>query len=211
MKITKMTPSKRVADRYYLDLEDGSQLRVNVALIADYSLYTGRDLTEAELASLQKAASSAGARARALRMLGARSMSRRELVTRLQQKGETWEDAEAAADWMERIGALDDETYAAMVVRHYGAKGYGVARIRGELQRRGIPRELWEEALEQKPPAEDALERLLAAKLAGKRLDDPREVKRATDSLLRRGFSWEEVRSALEKYKTNIEDIEEWQ
>ena len=70
MKITKMTQSKKVQDRYYLDLEDGSSIKVNVALIADYSLYTGRELSDEELQSLKEAALSNEIKARALRMTG---------------------------------------------------------------------------------------------------------------------------------------------
>ena len=59
------------------------------------------------------------------------------------QKGAEADDAGAAAEYLENIGALDDAAYAAMLVRHYSAQGCGSARIRDELYRRGVPRELW--------------------------------------------------------------------
>ena len=37
------------------------------------------------------------------------------------------------------MGFLNDGRYAALVVRHYAGKGYGPARVRQELQRRGVP------------------------------------------------------------------------
>ena len=47
--------------------------------------------------------------------------------------------------------------YAGVIVRHYGAMGYGPGRVKQELHRRGVPRELWDEALAQLPPAADAV------------------------------------------------------
>ena len=46
------------------------------------------------------------------------------------------------------MGFLNDALYAEQVVRHYSAKGYGLRKLRDELYRRGVPRELWDEALE---------------------------------------------------------------
>ena len=128
----------------------------------------------------------------------------KELIGKLVQKGETPEDAQAVVDRFVELGVVDDEKYGAMVVRHYAAKGYGAARIRTELNRRGVPRELWEQALEQMPQQEEAIDRFLQSRLKGEA--GQKEVKRVTDALLRRGFSWEEIRSALNRYLRSLED-----
>ena len=141
---------------------------------------------------------------RALRMLDKRDYARKELIGKLVQKGETPEDAQAVVDRFVELGVVDDEKYGAMVVRHYAAKGYGAARIRTELSRRGVPRELWEQALEQMPQQEEAIDRFLQSRLKGEA--GQKEVKRVTDALLRRGFSWEEIRSALNRYLRSLED-----
>lgn len=65
-------------------------------------------------------------------------MSVKELTDRLKEKGESPENAEDAAAWLQEMHLLDDAQYAAMCVRHYAAKGYGAGRIRNELYRRGI-------------------------------------------------------------------------
>ena len=97
MKITGITQSKKSADRYYVSLENGMELRVNVALIADYSLYTGRDLTDSEFEALEKSAGQFAAKSRALKMINARALSKAELQEKLLQKGETEENAAMAA------------------------------------------------------------------------------------------------------------------
>ena len=105
------------------------------------------------------------------------------------------EDASDAAGWLEDIGAIDDAGYAAVLVRHYGELGYGPGRVLEELRRRGIDRELWEDALAELPEPEEAIAAFLQRKAGD--LSDRREVKRLTDALLRRGFSWGDICNAL--------------
>ena len=136
--VTRIFESRHVPGRWYAETDGGEALRVNVALIADFSLYTGRELSGEEYARLTAAASRMNARTRALKLLGFRAMSRRELVDKLTQKGESPEDAQEAADYLEELGYLDDAQYAASLVRHYAGKGYGPGRVRQELFRRGV-------------------------------------------------------------------------
>ena len=134
-------------------------------------------------------------RAAAAELLGRRAMSRAALEKKLKEKGATEAEARYAAEWMEAIGAIDDADYAAMLARHYGQRGYGPAWIRQKLYEKGVPRELWEDALDTLPPVEEAADRFLMDKLRG-RTPDEKERKRLTDALLRRGFSWGDVKAA---------------
>ena len=71
------------------------------------------------------------AKARALRLLEKRDYSEAELAAKLVEKGDDPDSARAAAARMADLGFVNDENYAAMVVRHYAAKGYGRARDTG--------------------------------------------------------------------------------
>jgi len=143
-------------------------------------------------------------KARAIRMLDKRDYARQELINKLTEKGETEEDATEVADRFVELGIIDDARYSAIVVRHYAAKGYGMSRIKNELYRRGISKDLWDSALEEMPEQDDTIDRFLASKLKGS--VDTKDIKRASDALLRRGFSWEEIKSALMRYKSDFED-----
>jgi regulatory protein len=206
VNITKLTQSEKDPQKYVAEFEDGQRLTVTVALIADFSLYTGRELDGEEYGALISSAASAASKARALRILGARNMSRRELSDRLARKGDSEERAEETADWLEKIGALNDEEYAVLIVRHYAHRGYGESRVRDELYRRGIPRELWEDALANLPDMEDTVYRAFSARMSGKK-PDRTELKKATDALYRRGFSWDDIKTAIEKYNAEIKDF----
>lgn len=135
---------------------------------------------------------------RALRILERRDVSRKELITKLTAKGVSPEEAAEAADWLERLGVINDERYAGMVVRHYAAKGYGRARIQNELYRHGIEKDLWDEALAQYQESEELLDRLLRSKLKNSS-PSRAELKKATDALQRRGFSWAEINAAKDR------------
>ena len=138
------------------------------------------------------------ARQQALKILERRDVSRKMLLDKLTEKGISCGDAEEVADWLCGLGVVNDERYAGLVVRHYAAKGYGKSRIQNELYRHGIGKELWEEALEQYPEQEETIDRLLRARL--KHPDPDRaEIKKATDALLRRGFSWSEINAAKDR------------
>lgn len=145
------------------------------------------------------------AKKRALRLLEMRDYSRKELILKLTQKGEPLEDAEAVADRMVELGVIDDERYSRMLVRHYAGKGYGACRIKQELYRHGIHTDLWEEAMEEMPSQEEQLDKLFRSKL---RSSDPdrAEIKKATDALLRRGFSWSEISACKQRVLGSRED-----
>ena len=77
------------------------------------------------------------------------------------------------------------------------AKGYGLSRAKQALFEKRIPKEFWEDALADYP---DQTERIV--EFLRLRLDedaDERDVRRATDALLRRGHSYQEIRRAMEQ------------
>ena len=149
------------------------------------------------------------AKKRALRLLERRDYSRKELILKLTEKGEPLEDAEAVADRMTELGVISDERYSRMLVRHYAAKGYGTCRIKQELYRHGIHTDLWEEAMEELPPPpsqDEIIDKLLRSKLRSSE-PDQKEIKKATDALLRRGFSWSEISASKQRV---LNDCEDW-
>ena len=147
----------------------------------------------------------AEARKRALRLLEKRDYSRKMLIDKLTEKGVSDADAAETADWLCETGVVNDARYAELVARHYAMKGCGARRIREELYRRGVARELWEEALSQVPETDETVFRLLSGKLRGGD-GSPEELRKAQNYLLRRGYSWEEIRAAVERYQAQNEE-----
>lgn len=193
-------------ERYVLIMDDGSALKTTLSVVADYSLYAGRELTETEVREITGASRLERAKLRAMNIVSARPMSCRGLYDRMVEKGESESDAAACVEYLLGLHFLDDADYAAMTVRHYAAKGYGARRIRDELYRRKVPKELWDEAMEQLPGQDGEIDRQLEKRLRGVSPDDRAAIKRASDALIRRGFDWDEVRRAVQRWADGFEE-----
>ena len=141
---------------------------------------------------------------RALRILERRDVSRKMMLDRLTEKGASEEAAGEVTDWLCDIGAINDERYAGLVVRHYARKGYGESRLCEELRRRGIDRELWDTALAEAPEPDDTVYALLTRKLRGD--DSPENIRRAVGYLQRRGFNWSDIEPALSRWKSREDE-----
>lgn len=206
MKITSLLPSQKVQGRWLLTFEDGTKLKLTDKEMVDFSLYQGLDVPDAALDQLKDAAGESAARRRAANILSARPLSRKELEKRLMEKGETPAHAAAACDELERLGYLNDEQYAKTLAQYYVNRGYGPRKIRDELYRRGVPRELWDGALEELEENDDAVDRFVRSKLGRVENPDRKDIKRVSDALTRRGYSWGDISAALRRYTDHLED-----
>ena len=190
--------------RVTVTLCGGEEIKTTLNVVTDLRLYSGRELDGEELKELYRASRSALARNRAMELLSRRPMSEKELVDKLIRKGEDEEAARDCACWLREEGFLNDESYAAAVARHYAAKGYGPGRVRAELSRRGVDRELWKDAIEAMPENRDRLDRFIAARLTDP--EDREQIRKVSAALYRRGYSWEEIRSALGRFHAETEE-----
>ena len=205
MRIERIEASRHKKGRILVFLEDGACLKITEQELLDFGLRSGDDLGQEALGQLKEAAGVSNTRAAAADLIGKRAMSRRDLERKLQEKGASEAEARYAAEWLEAIGALNDAEYAAALVRHYSGMGYGPARVREKLYEKGVPRELWEDALEELPEESGQVEAFLRRKLRG-RIPDEKEKRRLTNALLRRGFPWGEVRDAWRRMGEGVQE-----
>ena len=205
MRITRIENSKHVQERVLVYLEEGDPLRITGHELLQFGLYPGMDLSPQLVVQLQAAGQRSESRVKAAQLASGRMLSRKELTDKLSRKGIDPDTAEETADWLESLGAVDDAAYAGVIARHYAASGYGPGRVRQELQKRGISRELWDDALSQLPDSANAIDRFLQKKLSG-RTPDRAMLKKLSDALLRRGFSWSDIRPALNRLGEEIDE-----
>lgn len=199
MKIEKLLPPAQPGKAWTVALEGGDTLRVSEGAVLEFELYDGRELAEEELAELKAAAFASALRTKAVNMLSARQMSAGQLNEKLMAKGATDRQAAEIVAWAIDIGLLNDEEYAKALARHYQAKGYGAYKIKDELYRRRVPRQYWEGALAALEDPEELIDAFLAKKV--KDPADRKEIKKASDALVRRGFSWSQVAAGIERLR----------
>ena len=149
------------------------------------------------------------ARVAAGHLLSRRSWTARDLQTRLRRRGAPPDVAAAVVTDLAARGYVDDAAFARQWVAARAGRGYGAARLRAELQVRGVAPELIDHALAflagdaQLERARMAARRRLAA-LA--RVEPARAATRLRDHLLRRGFSGSTVARVVREVLAGRED-----
>jgi len=202
MRIDSVSQSPDRAGRYLVKLSDGSSMKLYRQTVEDFRLYPGMELET--LDALRESAGSYSAKMRAVRIVSAAAVSKRDLESRLVRKGENEEQAKEAVQWLSELNLVDDRSTARQVVESCIRKGYGLARAKQALYEKQIPKEFWEEALESYPDQTDAIVRLLQQRLRDP--EDPKQVKRAIDAAIRRGHSYGDVKRALGMIGTEFEE-----
>lgn len=195
------------AGRYRVVFEDGSVMRLYRQTVEDFCLYTGKELDDREMDELSNGAGEMSAKMRAVRIVSASSVSKKDLEQRLIHKGERPDQAKAAVEWMSDLSLLDDKKTAEQVVSRCISKGYGLSRAKQALYEKRIPKDLWDEVLADYPDQNDKIKEFLESRLG----EDPSEkdVKRAIDALLRRGHSYGRIRRALDQLTMDFEEFPE--
>ena len=205
LELLKTTPDR--AGRYWASFEDGSRMGLYRQTVEDFGLYSGKELQAQELEDLKAAAGAMSAKMRAVRIVSASNVSQRMLEEKLVRKGENPDQAKAAVAWMAELNLVDDRQTADQVVRSCIAKGYGPARARQALYEKRVPKEFWEEALEDYPDQSEKIEAFLRDRLGPDA--DEKQRRRAIDALLRRGHSYGDIRRVLESLCFDTEDLQE--
>lgn len=203
MRIESVAAQPDRAGRHTVKFDDGTVLRLYRQTVEDFALYTGKEMDEAALSQLREAAGRMSAKMRAVRIVSASNVSKADLERRLVQKGESKENAKQAVEWMTDLDLLDDEKTAQQVIQRCIAKGYGISRAKQALYEKRIPKEYWEAVLADYPDQSEKILAFLHSRLRG--AWDEKELRRVTDSLLRRGHSYQQIRRALQEFSRDAD------
>nr|WP_067288388.1 regulatory protein RecX [Marinobacterium profundum] len=135
----------------------------------------------------------------AVRLLARREHSRMELEQKIGPRVEP-ELLAQALDALEADGYLSDARFAAVYLRSKAALGFGPMRIRGDMGRKGIGAELWQQSLEEQ--GIDWFEQ--ARDLAQRRFgtvtqEDRKHYAKCMRYLLGRGYNLDQARYALQQ------------
>lgn len=135
----------------------------------------------------------------ALSLLGAREHSRKELAQKLSRKGFSDEQIDATVKRLLEHNYLSDQRYAEAFARSKVAKPLGKQRILNELRTKGISDEMAKQALGTLDADWFELALSLKRRKFGHHMaKDVKERSRQTRYLAYRGFSYDEIRYAVE-------------
>ena len=205
MRLDSLKTAPDRAGRYWAVFEDGTKMGLYRQTVEDFGLYSGKELSREEMERLKTEAGRMSAKMRAVRIVSAASVSRQDLEDRLVRRGEDPVQAREAVQWMEDLRLVNDRATAEQVVQSCVSKGYGLARARQALYEKRIPREYWEEVLEDYPDQTERIEAFLRSRLDPD--SDEKQIRRAVDALIRRGHSYSAVKRVLASLSLDTEDF----
>jgi len=201
-QITGLEPQKR-RGRLNVFVDGQFVIGVGETVAADLGLRVGREITPDKLREVAGAEEVHKATEAALVLLEVRARARREVETRLAQKGYEEGVIAQVLEKLTRLELLDDAQFAAQWVeaktRAGGSRPVGRRRLSSELFGKGVAKEQIAEAVE-KVTNDDEL--VLARAAAGKKVRAvptdrdalQAERRKLMGFLQRRGFGWETVK-----------------
>ena len=204
----KLSYKKGKQDKIHISVDGEYSFTVDETYFLSMGIWNGKEVDEEELEEIKQTVSIRRAYNYAVNLLSRRDHSERELMTKLSQKGYSG-GAEEAIRKLRDSGYVSDERFARLYVRELQTfKKYGKRRIEQELYRKGVDREIISQVLEETDFDESELVSLIERKY-GRYLSDEKGVAKTINGLLRMGYSYGEIRSALKEINENLDTDEE--
>ncbi len=205
MKITDISARRKGITAI---IADGQEYLLNSETVAAAALKKGDEVDEATIKKLVERSDCDRARSRALWYLSRAGHSRKALLDKL-CKAYPQKAAESAVARMEELGLIDDLSYAKRLAKYWSESNVSEREILRKLFVKGVPRDIANEAvdaLESDPTAQIAA--LLSTKYKN-RLANEDGISKVYAALLRKGFSYSDVKAALREYSEKIDYSEE--
>lgn len=199
MLLTDARSRRKRLTQLYLDGEEA--VKVDTEVFERSGLCIGATLTDEALRELLEASERRRAKEKALYLLEHSSHSKKELERKIARTTVSREAAKEAADRMEELGLVNDETYGENLARAlFERKGFGTRRVRQELMAKGLDRELIARLLEEyadEDRTQENIRAVLEKKYRGYR-EDESVKRRAVAGLQRLGYSFDEIRRVMQ-------------
>ncbi len=140
------------------------------------------------------------ARETALRRLDRRECSAADMQKYLTRKGFQPELAEQAVHELIGRRYIDDERFSRMMIRHHSSAGKGPRYIQQKLREKGIKLEVnhIQETLQEVSNVSEAdqIKKWISRRYSSS-IGDPTEMRKAIQSLMRKGFSYSSIRQVM--------------
>lgn len=202
--ITAITPTTPQATRFSISVDGEAVAVVSIDTVERLSLAVGAQYDDLRLA-VEHDAAKLRTYDRAVSLLAASPRSARDLKRRLVLKGESPELAELAIQKLTELGLLNDAEYARALTRNkMSGSGHSKRRMQQELFRRGVSREVADDAItdvmsDDGIDTSAIIERIARRKANSlAKLDPAARKRRLYDFLARRGYDHDDIRRAID-------------
>ncbi|MEG1614917.1 MAG: regulatory protein RecX [Oscillospiraceae bacterium] len=195
-----ITAKKGKGNKIHISVDDEYRATVDADFWFSGTVRSGDEITEDELTALLDAVGFRRAYSRALDIISRRDHTKKELVQKLSQKVDK-EIAIQVADKIEELGLINEENYAQMLAHDLQIrKGMSPFRIRQELLRRGVSREISQNITDELDTDDkQCIINLLNSKFASRNLADEKDLRRTINSLIRLGYQYSDIKNAIDE------------
>ena len=196
-RITDIRRQKRNESCFSVYIEGKYSFTLTDLELSSSGLRIGQELGFDEVAEWQKQGGEGKAFALAVRYVGLRPRSRREVADYLRRKGFLPEEAAAAQGRLEEAGLLSDRNFAQLwVANRLALRPRSRRRLVQELAAKGVAREDLDVALSEMDETSE-LNSLVALVEKKRRLPQYQETERLKAYLARQGYSYDLVKAAF--------------
>jgi regulatory protein len=200
-------------NRCTIEFEDGSKLSLHLDIAVRHSLGKGKSISFAELQEITEEERTLEAKNIALNFATKKLRTTKEVIQKLKAKNFEDKEIHSAITFLKEFGYLDDREYIRNYIKYaLEPKKHSLLKVRNDLQRKGIDREIIDEEL--RCFATDDAENDNALQIARKKLKQLQQQKkdrilsRIAQYLATKGFSWETINRVCESLKIEIEAAE---
>ena len=199
-QITAIEKQEKNADRVSVFVDGRFALGLFADVAALTGLRVGQEMTAERLTEITRKETERKGVADALRLLGVRARSEKEISDRLKRKEYEDDIIVIVLERLRSYGYLDDADFAARWVASRG-KSRGRRALSHELRQKGVDAETAAATLSEARDAETETESAFVAarkKVGDKPADISREAQAKLSAYLqRRGFGWDAIRPVL--------------
>lgn len=203
-KITKIEPQKKRKGRFNIYVNDEFACGLSENTIIDEGLSEEQELSDGDIEKLLEKDQSAKAYDKALKFLGYRVRSEKEIRDKLTEKEFDPKIIEETISRLKKVGQVDDEKFTLTWIKDRSAiKPEGRYLITRELKQKGISQEIIDKILKKMLPEDKEFK--IAFKTASKKAKIYKNLpkqefnQKLSAHLARRGFSWEIIKRTLNK------------
>ena len=185
--------------RYALFCDDEFLFSVDEEVLLKHDLHPGKTLSAEDVEELKQETDYYRAKQKAYRLLSMRDHSEKELLDKLKKDFDE-PTAVSVVEKLQELELLDDMNYAENYYRELIRKGNSSAEIRQKMNQRGIDRDTVDLLMTENAYDEETVVTELVNKKYLTNLSAENGTMKVMQALLRRGFSVNAVRRALQKF-----------
>lgn len=201
MKITDVTEQKTnknrvsvfVDERYSFSLDSADALRLGVR--------RGAEITEEDILNYNIESNLSKAKSKAFDIIMRKPVTEKELRKKLFEKGYDKSIIDMVVETMYEYNYLNDLEYCRSFIEYAVGKGWGEAKIRFELKRKGADEESIISALEAfEDTPDDRIYDILQNKFSDVDMSDYKQKQKVMRFFASRGFDFDSIKTAISRF-----------